>query len=176
MLFWKKSVFAFICLGLILLCSGCSGKKTKEIELVTEKLNQIFTVSSQQKKISEENSGARVERLIFENVSYTVIEATDSSYTIMVQAPNMTLLFDGLYNETQYLNLSIDEYNIVTEQLLSDIEKSLLDKRFEVKETTLTLPLENGEIVLTEELVNAFYGGLLDTAQELSNHYLENDK
>lgn len=175
MLIWKRSAFLFICLGLILLCSGCGSKEIKEKELVTEKLNQIFTISPQQKIISEENSGVHVEKLIFENISYTVIETTDSSYTITIQAPNMTLLFDELYDETQYLNLSTDEYGVATEQLLSDMEKRLLDKEFEVKETTLTLPLENGEIVVTEELVNALYGGLLDTAKELTEKYLENN-
>lgn len=170
----KKTIFIFICLTLTLLYSGCNSKKTKEIEIITGKLNNIFSVSPQQKIADEENLGAHIEALIYENLYYTVIEVTDSSYTVTIQAPNMILLFDELYDETQYLNLSASEYAVATEQLLSNIEKRLINKQFEVKETILTLPLENGEIMITEELINALYGGLIDVARELTENYLEN--
>lgn len=159
----------------ISLCAGCHRRPT-EVEVITQKLDEALSDPSSSEISEDSSSGSKIEALILANVSYKVIEASDSSYTITICAPDIAQVFDEMYDPARYEDLAPTEYAAASEELLNEIQRKLQKGGFEMTESTLNVPLNNGKLIFTEELVNALYGGLLDKAHELSENYLEDEQ
>lgn len=145
--------------------SGDEDEDSDSDEVVLYQLQEDGSYSA----INDTNQGELLNDLIYSKMSYEIVSTSDTSCQIKINAVNYRLLF------CEVLGINPDTLELVDDQLSqnNDYIQLMIDRiqnnDFQYVETIVNVPIENGSIMITEELVDAFYGKMYSFSEELYN-------
>lgn len=122
-------------------------------------LDDIFAPVAQEDIVTP---GQALAEEIAEQVSYTVLSEDEDQAVLEVTAPDFYGAFFDLYDP---------EGDDTVEDLLAQLQVELTESDRPMRTVQVTVPKENGAIVMTWELADALYGGLLTAMNELTAGY-----
>ncbi|MBQ8359161.1 MAG: hypothetical protein IJX37_04495 [Oscillospiraceae bacterium] len=159
--------------GVIIAINENQNQKAKQ-----EVEDQIRTLLAQSDEIAAsapDDNANNIGEFVYSKMTYEVVEATDNSCTIRVSAPSLYKVFFEAYDPNKYEPATdIEGYNAVVEEILGEILSALTNGEYEMVTANVEVPLNSdGEIVMTRELIDAMYGGLLTIQDELAEQYFE---
>lgn len=181
----RLSFFLFLCLFFAVILSGCSANKNSPKSVVKRELNLIkdldeetiesfssYKISSENENIPDEVRESTLEamKLFFQNFSYKIenTNVTEDQAVVTVAITNIdaqtlandlcrAIIADSLNHPAKAEQSSVAFYSDLLIQLLTQ-------KQYELKTTTLDIPLEKSEgiwtIISSDKLVDSLVGGL----------------
>lgn len=171
-------VTSSVLLGVVIASAIITISKNQNKKAIEDVENQMHAFLVQSDKIAAsapDDNANNIGEFVYSKMTYEVIEATDDSCTIRVSAPSLYKVFFEAYDPSKYDPATdIEGYNAVVEEILGEILSALTNGKYEMLTTNVEVPLNSdGEIVMTRELVDAIYGGLLTIQDELAEQYIE---
>ena len=147
----------------------------KAIQAVENQMHTLLTQSDEIAASAPDDNANNIGEFVYSKMTYEVIETTDNDCTIRVSAPSLYKVFFEAYDPNKYEpTTDIEGYNAVVEEILGEILSALTKGEYEMVTANVEVPLNSdGEIVMTRELVDAMYGGLLTIQDELAEQYFE---
>lgn len=147
--------------------------KNNSVEEIEKELDSILNSSEAAEETK--NTEFPIAELIYQDMSYRIVEVDDSFCKISVKAPNIHKLFLDIFDSTIYdVPSDMDEYENAVNQLLNKIYIEMSAGNYEYVTNIVEVPFnEDGEIEITYELADALYGGLLSLQQEVFNNYVQ---
>lgn len=181
----QLSFFLFLCLFFAVILSGCSANKNSPKSVVKRELNLIkdldeetiesfssYKISSENENIPDEVRESTLEamKLFFQNFSYKIenTNVTEDQAVVTVAITNIdaqtlandlcrAIIADSLNHPAKAEQSSVAFYSDLLIQLLTQ-------KQYELKTTTLDIPLEKSEgiwtIISSDKLEDGLVGGL----------------
>ena len=119
--------------------------------------------------------GDAVSELIYTQATYSVLSADGSSCTLSVSAPDVAAIYYSALNETNAAGAVIGDPEsgaALQDAVLKSMRSALESGSFTMRTCEVVVPIENGQAVLTYELADALYGGLLTLCDELTAQYV----
>jgi len=112
---------------------------------------------------------------IYRDMTYEILSVHDSYCEISVTAPDIASIFSALVVRDVGDNSSDpDRYQNTINDLLDQLEMALTSKSYDTITTIVEVPIDSsGEIEITSELIDAFYGGLLTLQEQVLNEYIQ---
>ena len=119
--------------------------------------------------------GDAVAELIYTQATYSVLSADGSSCTLSVSAPDVAAIYYSALDETNAAGTVVGDPEsgaALQDAVLASMRSALESGGFTMRTCEVVVPIENGQAVLTYELADALYGGLLTLCDELTAQYV----
>ena len=166
-------VVGIVIAGVIIATNNNQDKKT--IKAVENQLQTLLEQSDEVAASAPDDNANNIGEFVYSKMTYEVLEATESSCKIRVNAPSLYKVFHKIYDPDNIDTATdIEGYNAVVEKILEQIYQSLTDGEYEMVSADVVVPLDSeGKIKMTRELVDAMYGGFLTFQDELAEQYIQ---
>lgn len=140
-------------------------------EHVTANLHTLL--EKEKDRLEPESVGSKIAEFVYGKVSFEVISASRKQATVVVSSPDIyTVYMAALQSKKSAVPESQGEYAELVNSLLETVYNELNNGNYKLKNSEVTIQLRNEyEIILSYELIDALYGGLLNLQGELINEY-----
>ena len=115
--------------------------------------------------------GSIISNEMLQKAEYKVLFLTEESCTLEVTAPDFHSIVFSLL--AKYESDNPDEYEKLTINFMNDILDAMQHGSYSTRVVQITLPVVDGKPVITDEFVDAIYGGLLTVKDEIIEKYIE---
>ena len=115
--------------------------------------------------------GSIISNEMLQKAEYKVLFLTEESCTLEVTAPDFHSIVFSLL--AKYESDNPDEYEKLTINFMNDILDTMQHGSYSTRVVQITLPVVDGKPVITDEFVDAIYGGLLTVKDEIIEKYIE---
>lgn len=162
------SIIVLILISVIVGLSLSMLGRTKEKNIKHQLLDILETtdVSREEESVAEQ---------IYQRMEFEVQDVTKEDCVIVVTAPDINKLFFSIFEPTDYSEpTSKEEYDATINQILQKVSDKLVKGDYSSITQKVKVPIDkNGQVKVTYELADAFYGGVLTAQQNMLNMYLE---
>ena len=126
---------------------------------------------------STDDIGTKIANELIEGVSYEIQSIREDEAVIVVTAPNIRALYKQILKEQgDTVPSTAEEYQNLMNEILSQVDEEMRNGNYDYLITEITVYLDDdGEIEMSYELLDAFYGGLLTLQEELVGEYIGGD-
>lgn len=140
-------------------------------EKVTGNLHLLL--EEEKGQLEPESVGSKIAEFVYGKVSFEVISASRKQATVIVSSPDIyTVYMATLQSKKSVVPESKEEYAELVNSLLETVYNELNNGNYNLKNYEITIELRNEhDIILSYELIDALYGGLLRLQGELINEY-----
>lgn len=121
--------------------------------------------------------GTKIANELIEGISYEIQSIREDEAVIVVTAPNIRALYKQILKEQgDTVPSTAEEYQNLMDEILSRVDEEMRKGSYDYLITEITVCLnDDGEIEMSYELLDAFYGGLLTLQEELVSEYIGGD-
>jgi len=157
----KKQLLCMLVLTLLL--TGCFKKSDEKMtEQIENQIENILAISDTQNAAIDYSETAQTERVVMEKTQVKVVRIVDDTIAILsIEAINMPNLFDQAYDSLNQKDDGQTDYDYIN----SYITGAIADNKYTTITNEIEVGLDNSsgetQIILSEEFVDAVYGGFL---------------
>lgn len=124
-------------------------------------------------EVVTDNPAKKLTDLLFLKMSYEIVLVTKDSCIVHVKAPDYRKLFCNTCNIDPETLTFFDDVSSRSTDYINSMIVSLENDEFDYIENDVKVPIENGEISITSELADAFYGNMYSFTEELFSISME---
>lgn len=121
-----------------------------------------------------DTTGGQISKAIYEKTIYRVVSADDTNCKIEITYPNMRKEFEELSSQLYSQQFDdTNDNNQATSNLLNNMLLQLEQEDYEMVTEIITTRLVNGTPEINDDILNAFYGGMLYMYTDMLDDYVQ---
>ena len=163
----KRNIFIFVLALIGIGLAGCTmgfGEKTEGT--YDDLLQQVFTVSPEQRELAEYSTDALIGSLVIENATYSILSSDETKIELEVTAPDMRTLFSYLLDFDADMTDPHAEYDRIAANIIASLERGA-----PTVTNIVVVGIEqiDGQpsLIMCDEFLDAMYGGMISFFHEL---------